>query len=108
MSKPHGRQKCAIENLATALNECFEAAVEAGENRTKAVLNEALDAQNKTLNETLNEALSAQNKTLNKALNAQNETLNAQNEILDAQTETLRMIWQQCGGRPDQRLPIDK
>ena len=79
MSKPNGRQKRAIENLATALNECFEAAVEAGENRTKAVLNETLDAHNKTLNETL-----------------------------DAQTEILRMIWQQCGGRSDQRLLIDK
>ena len=88
MSKPNGRRKRAIENLATALDECFEAAVEAGENRTKGVL--TLDAQNKTLNKTLDEALSVQNKTLN------------------AQTETLRMIWQQCGGRPDQRLPIDK
>ena len=97
MSKPNGRQKRAIENLATALNECFDAAVEAGENRTKGVLNKTLDAQNKTLNE----ALAAQNKTLNEALSAQNKTL-------DAQTETLRMIWQQCGGRPDQRLPIDK
>ena len=86
MSKPDGRRKRAIENLATALNECFEAAVEAGEDRTRAVLDETLGAQNKTLN---------------KALDAQNETLNAQ-------TETLRMIWQQCGGRPDQRLPIDK
>ena len=86
MSKPDGRRKRAIENLAAALNECFEAAVEAGENRTKGILDETLDAQNKTLN---------------KALDAQNETLNAQ-------TETLRMIWQQCGGRPDQRLPIDK
>ena len=112
MSKPNGRQKRAIENLAAALNECFEAAVEAGENRTKAVLDEALDAQNKTLNEaldaqnrTLNEALDAQNKTLNKTLD---EALSAQNKTLDAQTETLRMIWQQCGGRPDQRLPIDK
>ena len=94
MSKPNGRQKRAIENLAAALNECFEAAVEAGENRTKAVLDE-----------TLNEALDAQNKTLNKTLD---EALSAQNETLDAQTETLRMIWQQCGGRPDQRLPVDK
>ena len=101
MSKPNGRQKRAIENLAAALNECFEAAVEAGENRTKAVLDETLDAQNKTLNETLD----AQNKALNKTLD---EALSAQNKTLDAQTETLRMIWQQCGGRPDQRLPVDK
>ena len=47
MSKPNGRQKRAIENLAkalrpppvenlaAALNECFGAAVEAGEQRTR-------------------------------------------------------------------------
>ena len=75
MSKPNGRQKRAIENLAkalrpppveqlaAALNECFDAAVEAGENRTR--------------------------------------------PLLEAQNETLRMIWQQCGGKKDQRLPID-
>ena len=26
---------------------------------------------------------------------------------LDKQDDTLRMIWTQCGGKPDQRLPID-
>ena len=53
----------------------------------------------------LNEALSAHKQTLDEALNAQNRTLN---EALSAQNRTLRMIWQQCGGRPDQRLPIDE
>lgn len=86
MSKANGRQKRALEGLAAALAECFEAAVEAGEKRTRAVLNEAL---------------SAHKQTLDKALNAQNEALSAQNR-------TLRMIWQQCGGRPDRRLPIDE
>ena len=90
MSKANGRQKRALEGLAAALTECFEAAVEAGEQRTRAVLNEALSAHKQTLDETLN----AQNRTLNEALSAQNRTL--------------RMIWQQCGGRPDQRLPIDE
>jgi transposase len=75
MSKPNGRQKRAIENLAkalrpppvenlaAALNECFGAAVEAGEQRTR--------------------------------------------PLLEAQNETLRMIWRQCGGSKDERLPID-
>lgn len=27
--------------------------------------------------------------------------------LLEAQNETLRMIWRQCGGKADQRLPID-
>ena len=26
---------------------------------------------------------------------------------LDRQDDTLRMIWTQCGGRSDQRLPVD-
>ena len=26
---------------------------------------------------------------------------------LDKQDDTLRMIWKQCGGKSDQRLPID-
>lgn len=63
MSKPNGRQRKALEGLAAALTECFEAATEAG---TKHV-----DAR------------------------------------LDKQDDTLRMIWQQCGGKADQRLPID-
>lgn len=101
MSKANGRQKRALEGLAAALTECFEAAVEAGEQRTRAVLNEALSAHKQTLDETLN----AHKRTLDEALNAQNRTLN---EALSAQNRTLRMIWQQCGGRPDQRLPIDE
>lgn len=108
MSKANGRQKRALEGLAAALTECFEAAVEAGEQRTRAVLNEALSAHKQILDETLN----AHKRTLDEALNAQNRTLNAQNrtlnEALSAQNRTLRMIWQQCGGRPDQRLPIDE
>ena len=101
MSKANGRQKRALEGLAAALTECFEAAVEAGEQRTRAVLNEALSAHKQILDETLN----AHKRTLDEALNAQNRTLN---EALSAQNRTLRMIWQQCGGRPDQRLPIDE
>ena len=101
MSKPNGRQKRALEGLAAALTECFEAVVEAEEQRTKGVLNEALRAREQTFNE----ALSARNRTMHEALNTQNRTMH---EALNAQNQTLRMIWQQCGGRPDQRLPIDE
>ena len=101
MSKANGRQKRALEGLAAALTECFEAAVESGEQRTRAVLNEALSAHKRTLDETL----STHKQTLDEALNAQNRTLN---EALSAQNRTMRMIWQQCGGRPDQRLHIDE
>ena len=27
--------------------------------------------------------------------------------LVDQQNETLRMIWRQCGGKAEQRLPID-
>ena len=61
MSKPNGRQKKAIEGLAAALrpppveklaaalNECFDAAVEAGEKRNKA----AMDAMERRLDSRL-------------------------------------------------------
>lgn len=45
MSKPNGRQKKAIEGLAAALNECFEAATEAGTKHVDA----RLDKQDDTL-----------------------------------------------------------
>ena len=90
MSKPNGRQRKAIEELAAALRpppvervaaaltECFEAAVEAGEHRTRRVMRE--------------------------------EMATFRDEVgtrLDRQDATLRMIWTQCGGKEDKRLPID-
>ena len=35
MGKPDARRKKAIEGLAAALNECFDAAVESGQSRTR-------------------------------------------------------------------------
>ena len=74
MSKPNGRQKHAIENLAAALNECFDAAVEAGEKRSKA------------------------------SMEAMEQRLDAR---LDKQDDTLRVFWNQLGGKENERLPID-
>jgi len=79
MSKPNGRQKKAIENLATALNECFDAAVEAGEVRARESTRESL-----------------------------REATRSTQKLLEAQNATLRMIWRQCGGSGSERLPIDE
>ena len=63
---PPGRDERTAE-LAAALTECFDAAVEAGAKRVKAEWEPRFDKQ-------------------------------------DA---TLRMIWSQCGGDENRRLPID-
>ena len=49
MSKPNGRQKKAIEGLAAALNECFDAAVESGENRARQAMREETAGMKETL-----------------------------------------------------------
>ena len=74
MSRPNGRQKRAIEGLATALQECFDVSIEVAEKRFEQRMEprfEKIDTR------------------------------------LDKQDGTLRMIWTQCGGKADQRLPID-
>ena len=86
MSKSNGRHKRAIENLAAALNECFEASSErAAEKAAESVKTE-----------------------LKADMHAMEARLNRRMDIrLDKQDDTLRMIWTQCGGKKDQRLPID-
>ena len=74
MSRPNGRQKRAIEGLATALQECFDASIDVAEKRFEQRMEprfEKIDTR------------------------------------LDKQDDTLRMIWTQCDGKADQRLPID-
>ena len=70
MSKLNGRHKRAIKGLAAALQECFDASIEAAEKRMEPRF-EKIDTR------------------------------------LHKQDDTLRMIWTQCGGKADQRLPID-
>ncbi|MDD9984188.1 MAG: hypothetical protein OXU81_22990 [Gammaproteobacteria bacterium] len=77
MSRSGGRRVRAIEGLAAALQECFDASIEAAEKRFEP------------------------------RFDRQDETLRRQNETLRRQNETLRMIWTQCGGKSDQRLPVD-
>ena len=41
-------------------------------------------------------------------MNAMEQRLNKRMDTrLDKQDDTLRMIWTQCGGKKDERLPID-
>lgn len=77
MSEPNGRQRRAIENLAAALNECFDTAVEKS-----------------------TQAAEKNRREVNARLDKQDDTLRQQND-------TLRMIWTQCGGKANERLPID-
>ena len=77
MSRPNGRRKRAIERLATALQECFDASIEVAEKWMEPRF-EKIDVRFEKMD-----------------------------TRLDKQDDTLRMIWTQCGGKPDQRLPID-
>ena len=77
MSRPNGRRKRAIEGLATALQECFDASIEVAEKRMEPRF-EKIDTRFEQMD-----------------------------TRLDKQDDTLRMIWTQCGGKSDQRLPID-
>ena len=50
MSKPNGRQKRAIQGLAAALQECFDASIELAERRfEERSTNERFDKQDETL-----------------------------------------------------------
>ena len=77
MSRPNGRQKRAIEGLAAALQECFDTSIETAEKRMEPRF-ESIDTRFEKID-----------------------------TRLDKQDDTLRMIWMQCGGKAEQRLPID-
>ena len=84
MSRPSGRQTRAIEGLAAALQECLNASIEAAGKRMEPRF-EKIEGR----------------------LDKQDDTLSRQNDTLSRQNDTLRMIWMQCGGKADQRLPVD-
>ena len=74
---PPGRDERTAE-LAAALTECFDAAVEGGTKRAKEEIRDEFGPR-----------------------------FDKMDGRLDKQDETLRMIWRQCGGPEDTRLPID-
>jgi thymidylate kinase len=81
MSRPNGRQKRAIEGLATALQECFDVSIEVAEKRFEQRMESRFEK-----------------------IDTRFEKIDTR---LEKQDDTLRMIWTQCGGKADQRLPID-
>lgn len=84
MSRPNGRQRRAIEGLAAALQECLDASIESAGKRMEPRF-EKIEGR----------------------LDKQDDTLGRQDDTLRRQNHTLRMIWTQCGGKADQRLPVD-
>ena len=98
MSRPGGRRTRAIEGLAAALQECFDASIEAAEKRFEP----RFEKQDEILRRQ-DETQRRQDETQRR----QNETLRSHDETLRQQNDTLRMIWSQCGGKSDQRLPVD-
>ena len=88
MSKSNGRHRRRnIERLASALQDC---------------LDEAADTAAKTAADTAAKAAA------DTAAKAAADRFDAKwRPLFDQQNETLRMIWQQCGGKAEQRLPID-
>ena len=81
MSRPNGRRKRAVEGLAAALQECFDASVEVAEKRFEQRMEPRFEKMDTRFGQ--------------------------MDTRLDKQDDTLRMIWKQCGGKSDQRLPID-
>ena len=116
MTKPNGRQKRAIEGLAAALQECFDASSELAEKRMEK-RNEPRFAKIDDRFEQV-DARFEQIDARFEQVDARFEQVDARFEQVDArfdkmethlgkQDDTLRMIWTQCGGKADQRLPID-
>ena len=92
MGKTDGRQRRKnIERLADALQDCFD---EAANTAAERAANTAAER--------------AANAAVERAANAAADRFDAKwRPLVDKQNETLRMIWRQCGGKPEQRLPID-
>jgi thymidylate kinase len=88
MSRPNGRQKRAIEGLATALQECFDVSIEVAEKRFE----QRMESRFEKID------------TRFEKIDTRFEKIDTR---LEKQDDTLRMIWTQCGGKADQRLPID-
>ena len=87
MSKADGRQARAIQGLATALQECLDSAAESGARRLGEEIRGEIRGE---IREEIREEIRAEF-----------------GPRFDRQDETLRLVWRQCGGDPDRRLPVD-
>ena len=86
MSKTDGRQARAIQGLATALQECLDSATESSARRASEEIRAEFGPQ----------------------FDRQREAIRAElGPRFDRQDDTLRLMWRQCGGDPNRRLPVD-
>ena len=88
MSKPNGKQP--IQRLAKALKPTVTTTVSMDTEELAAALQDCLD--------------SAVERGTNKATEEIRKEFGPR---FDKQDETLRMVWRQCGGDENKRLPID-
>ena len=106
MSDSHARQQRAVQNLAAALNECFDAASESTVRKAAESAEKAAESAKKAA-ESAEKAADSVKAELKADMYAMEGRLNKRmDDRLDRQDDTLRMIWTQCGGKA-QRLPID-
>ena len=83
MSKADGRQARAIQGLAAALQECLDSAAESGARRVSKEIRDGIR-------------------------NEFRDEIQAEfGPRFDRQDETMHLMWRQCGGDPDRRLPVD-
>ena len=87
MSKADGRQARAIQGLAAALQECLDSAAESGARRVgEEIRDEIRDGIRNEFRDEIQAEFGPR---------------------FDRQDETMRLMWRQCGGDPDRRLPVD-
>ena len=109
MSRQNGRRKRAIEGLAAALQECFDAPTEVAEERMEKRYEprfEKIDTRFEQVDARF-EQVDARFEQVDARFGQVDARFDKMEAHLDKQDDTLRMIWMQCGGRADQRLPID-
>ena len=87
MSKADGRQARAIQGLAAALQECLDSATESGARRVGEEIRSEIRSEVRR--------------------EVRSEIRDEFGPRFDRQDETLRLMWRQCGGDPDRRLPVD-
>lgn len=87
MGKADGRQARAIQGLAAALQECLDSAAESGARRVGEEIRSEVQSEVRS--------------------KFRSEIRDEFGPRFDRQDETLRLMWRQCGGDPDRRLPVD-
>ena len=101
MSKTDGRQARAIQGLAAALQECLDSATESSARRAGEEIRAELGPQFDRQREEIRAEFGPQ-------FDRQREAIRAElGPRFDRQDDTLRLMWRQCGGDPNRRLPVD-